>query len=169
MATKSLLHSPTQIRAKAHPGHQAKFESQYFAVALVDHRIYDQYAEHYLGLCAAGSVAEVRVYLTAIRQFVNEKLLSHIAFEEQRIFPALLANIPTAEVARQVAALRAEHKRLRAQIKQLNALFDADPPPANQFPLLKEAMRLLLVNNSKHVHQEDELYGLMLEWHRRSP
>jgi iron-sulfur cluster repair protein YtfE (RIC family) len=90
----------------------------------------------------------------------RDKLPKHFAYEEEKIFPLLLADNPSTEVSRLILELKVEHQRLLVEVRWLNLELSS----LSQMQAISEARTECFdfFNHLKdHASKEDELFRLV--------
>jgi hemerythrin-like domain-containing protein len=90
----------------------------------------------------------------------RDKLPRHFAYEEQKIFPLLVADNPSKEVSRLILELKEEHQRLLVDVRWLNLELSS----LSQMQSVGEARTECFdfFNRLKdHASKEDELFRLV--------
>ena len=95
---------------------------------------------------------------TALKKFLNQKLRGHFAYEEHRIFPALLRAGFGVKVTRCIAGLRKDHARFLKETKRLSQLLSAPAPTATDLKVLRKALLDFGARLRKHSTKENELF-----------
>jgi iron-sulfur cluster repair protein YtfE (RIC family) len=95
---------------------------QHLLISAADHEILSHSIECFRRLFAGERSLNAAAEFTAIKRLLNEKLPEHFAYEDQHVFPALLAGNPPPPVVEQIMALTCEHTALLDEARRLNAL-----------------------------------------------
>lgn len=136
--------------------------SQSLNRVMADHEILSHYVEHFNEMFADGSARNLREEIAAIKQILNEKVPAHFAFEEEHIFPGLLAAIPSRETSDAVSILREEHALLRERAEQLNQMLSDENPDGNLSDTLRHALLDFLANLERHAAKENVLFPSLM-------
>jgi hypothetical protein len=129
--------------------------------ASADHEMLDQYMACYKRIFTRTSAKAVRKATEATRHFLRKKVVEHFAFEERRIFPALLEAFPSEGVADLVLKLRADHKRLMQEARRLDQMLADETAAYNRPSSLRKGMLNFFHRLEKHAAKEDELFPLL--------
>lgn len=130
--------------------------------AMADHEILALYIESFSRMFSHPSPKVARAASQAIRVFLNEKIVDHFAYEEQRVFPALLQADGKAEMSRLVSALCQEHKALLKESKRLNKLLLEENVTNSRHARLRKALLDFFHNLEKHSAKENKLIPSLL-------
>ena len=128
---------------------------------LNDHEMLEQFIEGFNRLFARGATTISRKAADEMREF-SQKLIGHFAYEEQHIFPALLAAMSSADAAQLISELREEHDELEKRAKQLNKMLSAANHADQNVKSLRMAMEGLGDQMARHSAKENELFPSLL-------
>jgi iron-sulfur cluster repair protein YtfE (RIC family) len=129
--------------------------------ALNDHVLLVKFIEDIHSFFSDGVVTTPRKAATATRQFCQQ-LIRHFAYEEEHIFPALVASQSRAGLVRQVAELRDEHDELEKKAKQLTKLVSPANLANQDVKALRQAVESLGDQMERHSAKENELFPSLL-------
>ena len=133
------------------------FLREYFESNASDHKMLAAYGRLVKQIFIAESPEYLEKQIVDIKLFLNQKLVDHFAFEEQHLFPALLAANLGESTARLVAALQEDHRPLLVEAGRLNELLSDQKLVTGRAGELQTALVGFLTALQKHNSQEDEL------------
>jgi hemerythrin-like domain-containing protein len=125
---------------------------------LADHEILSQYIESFNKLCATNCGTNDRQAANVVKTIINQWLVAHFAYEEQRIFPALLAARPSAKFSQRIANLQAEHKSLLQHARRLDQLLGKPNRGGSHRDVLRKSMLDFVNRLQRHSASEDEMF-----------
>jgi iron-sulfur cluster repair protein YtfE (RIC family) len=129
--------------------------------ALNDHELLEEFIENFDRLFSNGVATIPKKAAAAARQF-SQKLIGHFAYEEEHIFPALLATLSGADVVPLISELRDEHNELEKKAKQLNKMLSAVSLTDQDVNSLRKVMQSLGDQMQRHSAKENELFPSLL-------
>jgi len=138
-----------------------KSRSESLRSVLNDHEMLEQFIDSFNRLFASGATTIPMDAVAATREF-SQKLTGHFAYEEQHIFPALLATMSSADAARLIAELREEHDELERKAKRLNKMLSPANLASQNVRSLRMAMQDLGDQMERHSAKENELFPSLL-------
>jgi iron-sulfur cluster repair protein YtfE (RIC family) len=133
--------------------------TQYLLVAAADHEMLSHAVGNFRRLFAGERPADAVQEFAALRRLLNQKLVDHFRYEDQWVFPALLADQPPAAVVQLIAELRQEHGSLLLEAQALDALL-AHATLATCTGELWSALLDFFEDLLKHTVKEDNLFRL---------
>ena len=136
--------------------------SEPLKTVMADHEILSQYIEHVNEMFADGPPKNLREEIDGVNQILNHKIVTHFAYEEEHIFPALLKALPGKDVSEAVSILREEHEVLLKQAKRLNEILSDQDPDGQCTGALRRRMLDFLANLEKHASKENELFPSLM-------
>ena len=128
---------------------------------LNDHEMLEEFIGGFNRLFAFGATTIPREAADATREF-SQKLIGHFAYEEQHIFPALLARLSGPDVVQVISELREEHDDLEKRAKQLSKMLSATNLADQNANSLRKAMEDLGERMQRHSAKENELFPSLL-------
>ena len=82
------------------------YRTQYLLAAAADHEILTQGVASFRNLFVGEHGADASQEFAALHHLLGQKLTEHFTYEEEQVFPSLLADRPTDAVAKTIAQLR---------------------------------------------------------------
>jgi len=142
-----------------HNGRNSRAES--LRLVLNDHEMLEEFIDGFNRLFASGTTTISKEVADETREF-SQKLIGHFAYEEQHIFPALLASMPGSDVAQIISELREDHDELERRAKQLSKMLSPANLAGQNVNSLRVAMRDLGDQMERHSAKENELFPSLL-------
>ena len=96
------------------------YRTQYLLAAAADHEILTQGVASFRNLFVGEYGTNAAQEFAALHHLLGQKLTEHFAYEEEQVFPSLLADRPTDSVAKTISELRREHITLSQVASNLN-------------------------------------------------
>jgi iron-sulfur cluster repair protein YtfE (RIC family) len=96
----------------------------------------------------------------SIQRLITGKIVEHLAFEEDRLFPLLLAGNPSETTIQMIAALRHEHDTLLKRVQQLQPLLH-HCSITKCTGALWMALLDFVTDVGKHIAKEELLFELL--------
>jgi iron-sulfur cluster repair protein YtfE (RIC family) len=128
---------------------------------LNDHEMLEEYIDGFNRLFTNGTTTIPKDAAAVTREF-SQKLIGHFAYEEEHIFPALRAAMPSADAAQLISELREEHDDLERKAKQLSKMLSPANLNGQNVRLLRMAMEDLGNQMQRHSTKENELFPSLL-------
>lgn len=128
---------------------------------LNDHEMLEEFIDGFNRLFATGATTIPPDAADTTREF-SQKLTGHFAYEEQHIFPALMATLSSADAAQLISELREEHDELEKKAKQLNKMLSPANLADQNVKSLRLAMQDLGDQMQRHSAKENELFPSLL-------
>ncbi len=125
---------------------------------LRDDELLLEYVENFNRIFYRDTSKLTPVAVAKLKRFVNQKLRGHFAYEERRIFPALLRAGFGVKVTLCIAGLRKDHARFLKETKRLSRLLSTPAPTAADFKVLRKALLDFGARLRKHSTKENELF-----------
>jgi iron-sulfur cluster repair protein YtfE (RIC family) len=129
---------------------------------LADHELVAEYLDHVNRMFNASDAVTAQQAAATVRRFLQYKVITHFAYEEEHLLPALLQAAPTKKVARQVARLQAEHRALQQQADQLDVMLNIHAGPGPSDPVLRKALLDFFHDLQKHAMFENNVFPALL-------
>ncbi len=130
--------------------------------AEADHEILELYIESFHKMFSRSSGKVIRAATQAARLFLNQKVVDHFAYEEQRIFPVLLENNPGQEICERIEQLRRDHQRLLRDARKIDHLLCREEAAYNRADLLRKSMVKFFHDLETHAAVENELFPSLM-------
>jgi iron-sulfur cluster repair protein YtfE (RIC family) len=127
--------------------------NQYLLVVAGDHEIINQAVENFRKLFTDDSLANSPKEIAALRQILAVKVPHHFTYEEELVFPTIVAEQP--ELATQIASLRKDHAKILKETARLEKLLTGSSCTAEVWSALLDMFAAL----QKHTDKEDKLFG----------
>jgi iron-sulfur cluster repair protein YtfE (RIC family) len=129
---------------------------------LTDHELVAQYMACVGQMFAGNEAGTKRQATAAVRHFLQYKVVTHFAYEEEYVLPALLQARSTKKVARVIGQLQAEHRVLLQKADRLDAMLKTPPVARNNDQSLHHALRGFFHDLERHAALENELFPSLL-------
>ena len=134
-------------------------EVQAFQQAIEDHRFLSEYLANAQRSTALFSQTERRKKVEGMKAFLAEHVTGHFAFEEQHVFPQLLAAESAPATRQAVAELIDEHRAIRASAgklrRRMRNVHDSGNAPS--LARLDQSFRDFLDILQAHAVKEDNI------------
>ena len=130
---------------------------EYLAIAASDHEVLSAYGARVKKMLTSESPQYLEKQIADIKLLLNQKLVNHFAFEEEHVFPALLAANLGESASRLLSTLPEDHKALLAEVSRLNEMLSDQQLVSQRAGELRKALLEFLRNLETHTSQEDEL------------
>ena len=127
---------------------------------LRDDELLLEYVESFNQLFA--SPLPVPAALAVLKQFFTRQLPGHFAYEERRVFPALLQAGFGVKVTRCITGLRKDHRRFLKQARQLNQMLSISVWDTASRKALRKALLNFGAQLRRHSAKENELFPSLL-------
>ena len=95
-------------------------DPQVFGIAQADHELLSQAARNVHGLFRGDCPPDAAQQFAEIKQLITAKMAEHFAYEENQVFPMLLADPADPQLVQLVTELRTEHAALLAAGQRLS-------------------------------------------------
>lgn len=128
---------------------------------LSDHELLQEYLADVDRIFDSHDPAATQQAVAAVRRFLQYKIITHFAYEEEHILPGLLQASATKKMARQLARLQEEHRALLKQADQLAALLMVHRPGPGTTALRKALMQFFH-DFQKHAAFENDIFPALL-------
>jgi iron-sulfur cluster repair protein YtfE (RIC family) len=131
-----------------------------FRTTEADHRIIEASINSFRRMSNGDSPQDAPKEIDALKLFLTDMLPKHFAYEEEKIFPLLLADNPSENIMRLILELKEEHKRLLVELGDLSVELSSRNLMQNTGVLWMDC--LALFNRLRiHASKEDKLFRLV--------
>jgi hypothetical protein len=131
-----------------------------FRMAMTDHNIIEAGMQSFRRMLSGTPPKHAPKEFDDLALLFRNMLPKHFAFEEEKIFPLLLADNPSEEVSRLILELKEEHKQLLVEIKGLPLELSSHSQRQSVGMTWMEFVGFF-DRQQKHASKEDELFRLV--------
>ena len=147
------------VHIPAAKAHATLTEVQAFQQAVEDHRFLSEYVANVRQSAALFSEPHPQRRIAALKGFLAEHVVGHFAFEEQQVFPQLLARERDPATRQAVAELADEHQSMLATVRTLRRMMRTAEASgsARSLARLEQSFRDFLHVLQVHAVKEDNI------------
>ena len=98
-----------------------EYRSQVFKVVTADHLVLSAAIENFRRMFMGEHPAVTPQDFANIQRLLAERIVEHFAYEDQTVFPAMLAHCSSPETAKLIAELSQEHVKLAKETERISA------------------------------------------------
>ena len=135
------------------------YREQYVIAAAADHEFLARTIESCRRLFTGDQQTDITKEFDGLRHLLVKKLPEHFSYEEQLVFPALLADQPPATLANTIVDLCEEHVALLLEAKILKAMLGHGTLKSCTTQLWNKMLDFFQMLE-QHAAKEDALYQL---------
>ena len=135
-------------------------QEQLLSTIQADHKIIAYGVDSFNRLLNGERSADIAEQFAEVQRLLREKLAPHFAYEEEKVFMALLADSPPVRTIHHIAELRQEHARLLERAQEVTALLRGHDVTTGTNELWTIAVNFL-IDLEKHAAKEDQLLELI--------